>query len=382
VKIGIICYASVGGSGVVATELAKSLARRGHEIHVVSTEAPFRLREFQAGLSFHRVETPSYPLLREPQYMLSLANRLVQLSREVQLDILHAHYAVPHATAAYLARAILASAGDPVPRLVTTLHGTDITLLGSNSAYSETVGFSIDQSDGVTAVSESLKAETYHALRIRREIAVIPNYLDCGTYDRRDVVGLRDRLTDASSEKLVVHMSNYRPVKRVGAVIEVFVRLRARLSARLLLVGEGPDLDGALRLARELGVADAVTALGEQDDVVSLLSVADLFLLPSSQESFGLAALEAMACGVPVVASRVGGLPEVVADGECGFLHAPDDLEAMAESAARILGDDALHERMARAGRRLVCARFSESKVVPRYESFYESILRNPPALA
>jgi N-acetyl-alpha-D-glucosaminyl L-malate synthase BshA len=377
-RIGIVCYASVGGSGVVATELAKSLARRGHEIHVVSTEAPFRLREFQTGLSFHRVETPSYPLLREPQFMLSLANRLVQLSREERLEILHAHYAVPHATAAYLARAILASSGDSVPRLVTTLHGTDITLLGSDSAYSEAVGFSIDQSDGVTAVSESLKADTYRALRVRREITVIPNYLDCGTYDRREVAELRDRLTGGSSEKVVVHMSNFRPVKRADAVIEVFVRLHARLPARLLLVGEGPDLDGALRLARELGVADAVTALGEQDDVVSLLSVADLFLLPSVQESFGLAALEAMACGVPVVASRVGGLPEVVADGECGFLHPPDDLGGMADSAVRILGDPELHERMARAGRRLVCTRFSEAKVVPRYEAFYETILRNP----
>ena len=375
-KIGIVCYASVGGSGVVATELAKSLAQRGHDVHLVSTEAPFRLRDFQAGLAFHRVDTPSYPLLREPQYMLSLANRLVQLARVEKLDVLHAHYAVPHATAAYLARQILTATGGPVPKIVTTLHGTDITLLGSDSSYSETVAFSINQSDGVTAVSASLKADTYRAMPVQRDIEVIPNYLDCTIYRHRPVPGLRGRLVGAPDNRLVMHMSNFRPVKRADAVIEIFARIHARIGSKLLLVGEGPDLDGALRLARQRGLGDAIVALGEQEDVAALLSVADLFLLPSAQESFGLAALEAMACGVPVIASRVGGGPEVADDGRSGDLHPPEDIEGMAASAIRVLEDEALHARLSDSARRTVCERFSEPVVVPRYEAFYESILR------
>lgn len=376
-KIAIVCYASVGGSGVVATELAKSLAQRSHDVHLVSTEAPFRLHgEFQAGLAFHRVDTPSYPLLREPQYMLSLANRLVQLARSQRIDVLHAHYAVPHATAAYLARQILAATGGPVPKIVTTLHGTDITLLGADSSYAEAVAFSINASDGVTAVSANLRAETYRAMSVHRDISVIPNYLDCSVYRRRLVPGLLERLVGSPANKLLVHMSNFRPVKRADAVIEIFARVTARIGSKLLLVGEGPDLDGALRLARRLGLGDAVVALGEQEDVAALLSVADLFLLPSAQESFGLAALEAMACGVPVIASRVGGVPEVIDDDQSGYLHAPDDLEGMAASAVRVLEDQALHARLSSTARRVVCERFSEAAVVPRYEAFYESILR------
>jgi N-acetyl-alpha-D-glucosaminyl L-malate synthase BshA len=375
VRIGIVCYASVGGSGVVATELARSLARRGHEVHLVSTDPPFRLRDYQAGLAFHRVDTPSYPLLREPQYLLSLANRLVQLAREVELEVLHAHYAVPHATAAYLARQILTANGGPVPRIVTTLHGTDITLLGSDSAYSETVAFSINQSDGVTAVSESLKADTYRAMRIQRDIRVIPNYVDCATYCRREVPGLRERLVTRPDHKLVVHISNFRPVKRADVVVDIFARVHAKVGSRLLLVGEGPDLDGALRHARTLGLGDAVVALGDQEDVAALLSVADLLLLPSSQESFGLVALEAMACSVPVIASRVGGLPEVVADGVSGFLLPPDDVEGMAARAIEVLQDDALHARLAEGARRVVCERFCEPCIVSEYEAFYRKVL-------
>jgi L-malate glycosyltransferase len=377
-NIGIICYASVGGSGIVATELAKSLAGRGHDVHLVSAETPFRFGDYQPGLSFHRVHTPSYPLFREPQYLLSLANRIVQVSREFSLDIVHAHYAVPHATAAYLAKQILRdSAPDRLPQVITTLHGTDITLIGSDRSYSETVAFSIDRSDGVTAVSESLRADTYRALPVKKEITVIPNFLDCDVHRRIGSAALRARYCPPGCEKLIIHVSNFRPVKRVDVVVKVFARITARVPARLLLVGDGPDLGKALDTARELGVAGRVEALGEQDQILPLLSVSDLFLLPSEQESFGLAALEAMACEVPVVASRVGGLHEVIDDGETGFLHDLDDVAGMAESGIRLLTDEALHRRFARQGRHTVTSRFCADLIVPRYEAFYESLRRS-----
>jgi N-acetyl-alpha-D-glucosaminyl L-malate synthase BshA len=375
-KIGMICYASVGGSGIVATELAKGLARRQHDVHLVSSDAPFRLGPYQAGLSFHRVLTPSYPLFREPQYLLSLATKIVQLSREFGLEIVHAHYAIPHATAAYLAKQILSAVpGGHVPKIITTLHGTDITLLGGDPSYAETVAFSIDRSDSVTAVSESLKADTYRALPVQTEIRVIPNFLDCDVHRRRPVRGLRKRLCPAGYDKLVVHTSNFRPVKRVEAVVDVFAKIRERVRARLLLIGDGPDLEVALRRARETNVAAHVEALGEQDQIVPLLSSADLFLLPSVQESFGLAALEAMACEVPVVASRVGGLPEVIEHGASGFLHDPGDLEGMAASAVAILTDSELRQRVASAGLRRVRRHFCADLVVPRYEAIYAEAL-------
>jgi N-acetyl-alpha-D-glucosaminyl L-malate synthase BshA len=380
-NIGIVCYASVGGSGIVATELGKVLALRGHRVHIISSDTPARLGDYQPGLSFHRVETPSYPLFREPQFLLSLANKIVQVSREEHLDIVHAHYAIPHATAAYLARQILGSTnGSKVPRVITTLHGTDITLLGSDPSYSETVAFCIEQSDGATAVSESLRADTVRELGVKREIRVIPNFVDCTANRRRDVGPLLARLAP-KGQKLIVHVSNFRPVKRVKAVVEIFARVRKAVPARLLLVGDGPDLADASRLARTLGVSDDVEFLGEQDQVVPLLSAADVFLLPSSQESFGLAALEAMACEVPVVASRVGGLPEVIQDGVNGFLHAPEDLAGMAESTIRLLTDEALHRRAAAAARQSAEQRHCDSKIVPIYESYYQEVLAGPNAL-
>ena len=374
-NIGIVCYATVGGSGIVATELAKALAAMGHDVHVLSTETPFRFGDDQPGLAFHRVHTPSYPLFREPQYLLSLATRIVQVTREHHLDIVHAHYAVPHATAAYLAGQILRESPGAVPQVVTTLHGTDITLVGSDRSYSETVAFSIEHSDGVTAVSESLRSDTYRVLKVRREIAVIPNFLDCALHLRTPHPSLRTRYCPPGCEKVIVHVSNFRPVKRVRAVIEVFARIAARVPSRLLLVGDGPDLGDALDLARELGVDGRVEALGEQDPVTPLLSISDLFLLPSSQESFGLSALEAMACGVPVVASRVGGLPEVVEHGASGFLHAPDDIDGMAASGIRLLTDERLHGRFAERARRIVTERFCADLIVPQYEAFYERLL-------
>jgi N-acetyl-alpha-D-glucosaminyl L-malate synthase BshA len=374
-NVGIVCYASVGGSGVIATELGKRLASRGHHVHVLSNDMPFRLGDYQPGLSFHRVETPTYPLFREPQYLLSLANKIVQVARAERLDIVHAHYAIPHATAAYLARQILASSRHgPPPKVITTLHGTDITLLGSDPSYSETVAFCIQQSDGVTAVSQSLKADTERQLGIEREIRVIPNFLDCSVHRRIDVPALRSRFA-RDDEKIVIHVSNFRPVKRVPAVVEVFARICREIPAQLLLVGDGPDLVEALQRSRAVGVGDAVHFLGEQDQVLPLLSVSDVFLLPSAQESFGLAALEAMACEVPVVASRVGGLPEVIAHGENGFLHPPDDLDAMARSALTLLTDPQLHRRLGTAARRTVHERFCDVKIVPIYEAYYEEVL-------
>jgi len=377
-NIALVCYASVGGSGIVATELAKSLARRNHQVHLISTEPPFRLGDYEAGLAFHRVHTPSYPLFREPQYLLSLATQIVQLSREFKFDVVHAHYAIPHATAAYLARQILASTpGAHVPKVITTLHGTDITLLGSDPSYSETVAFSIEQSDGVTAVSESLKRETYQSLPLKRDIRVIPNFLECDVHKKRDLPDLRARLCPPDRyDKLIIHLSNFRPVKRVEAVVDIFERVRVKVRAKLIFVGEGPELNKAMRLVHEKDLACDVEALGEQDQVVPLLSVSDLFVLPSWQESFGLAALEAMACGVPVVASRVGGLPEVVEEGVSGFLRAPEDTNGMAEACIQVLTDPALHARFSKAGLDRVRRHFCSKLVVPQYEAYYQEVIK------
>jgi N-acetyl-alpha-D-glucosaminyl L-malate synthase BshA len=377
-NVGIVCYASVGGSGIVATELGKALASRGHRVHVMSAEMPVRFGEYQPGLSFHRVETPSYPLFREPQYLLSLASKIVEVSRAERLDIVHAHYAIPHATAACLARQILAARYATVPpRVVTTLHGTDITLLGSDPSYSEIVAFGIEQSDGVTAVSHSLERDTRRDLGVSCDIRVIPNFIDCGAYRRRDAEEVRRRLSPQGAP-ILMHLSNFRAVKRVGTVVEVFARVRQAMAARLVMVGDGPDAAAASRLARQLGVGADVAFLGEQDAIVPLLSAADLLLLPSSQESFGLAALEAMACGVPVIASNVGGLPEVVEHGQTGFLHDPDDLDGMAASALALLGDRQQWLTISDAASRLAHARYCDTTIVPLYEAYYRELLDRP----
>ena len=376
-NVGIVCYASVGGSGIVATELGKALALRGHQVHFISTETPFRLGEFQEGLSFHQVLTPTYPLFREPQYLLSLANRIVQVSREFDLDVIHAHYAVPHATAAFLSRQVLASTGPgTAPKVVTTLHGTDITLVGNDRSYSEIVAFSIQQSDVVTAVSASLRASTYEELSVSRDIRVIPNFLDCSVHRRRPRADLRRRFTGGDeATRIVAHVSNFRPVKRIDLVMATFDRIRRAVPAHLLLVGDGPDLSLAYRLAREMGITPLVHGVGAQEEVVPLLSISDVFLLPSSQESFGLAALEAMACEVPVVAAAVGGLPEVIEDRVSGFLHPPEAVDDMAASAIALLTDPTLHERVSRAACRRVREHFCVERVVPMYEACYRSIV-------
>jgi L-malate glycosyltransferase len=369
-NIGVVCYPAVGGSGIVATELARSLAERGHRVHVISTDPPFRLPRFQAGIEFHRVFAPGYPVLPEPQYLLALTNRIAQVAREQRLHAVHAHYAIPHAAAAYLARQILAARGpQPPPRVVTTLHGTDITLLGSDPSYSETVAFCIEQSDAVTAVSASLRDDTRRRLRVTRDIEVIPNFVDGDVYRRRFDEGVREWFCPRDRfDALVLHVSNFRPVKRIDAVIDVFARAAGRVRARLMMVGDGPELQRAEQDVRRRGLDDRVLFAGEQQDLVSLLSVADVFLLASAEESFGLAALEAMACEVPVVATRVGGLPEVVEHGVTGFLHPVDEPEAMAESLVRLLADPGLRARFGRAARADAVARFARDPIVSRYE--------------
>jgi N-acetyl-alpha-D-glucosaminyl L-malate synthase BshA len=324
-----------------------------------------------------RVDIPPYPLFREPQYLLALANTIAHVAEERRLDIVHAHYAVPHATAAYLAEQMLGSApGAAVPRTVTTLHGTDITLVGSDPSYARVVGFSIERSDGVTAVSRSLRADTIAALGIRHTIEVIPNFLDCAVYRRRFDADLRERLCPSDRcDALVVHVSNFRPVKRVDVALDVFGEIRQRVRARLVLIGDGPVRMELERRAIEEGLAADVTFVGEQHDLVPWLSVADLFLLPSAQESFGLAALEAMACEVPVVASRVGGLPEIVEDGVTGFLCPPGNVEEMAERGVAVLSDPGLRASIGRAAAEMVRERYCTERVVPQYEAEYQRVL-------
>jgi N-acetyl-alpha-D-glucosaminyl L-malate synthase BshA len=375
-NIGMVCYASVGGSGVVATELARALAEREHQIHVISSEPPFRWRDGVPGLSFVKVEVPPYPLFREPQYLLALTNTIARVAEQQQLDLVHAHYAVPHATAAYLARQMLEISPGRTPRTVTTLHGTDITLVGSDPSYRRVVAFSIEQSDAVTTVSRSLRADTISALGVQREIEVIPNFLDCAEYRRRPDPSLRARLCPPDRyDALVIHVSNLRPVKRVDVAVEVFRRLRTRVRARFLIAGDGPVRGDVERQAAESGIGPDVAFLGEQDDLVALLSVSDLFLLPSIQESFGLAALEAMACGVPVVASGVGGLPEIIEDGVTGYTCRPDDVDGMADRGVQLLTDRALHARVADAAAMLVRETYCTDRVVPMYEAAYRHVL-------
>jgi L-malate glycosyltransferase len=377
VRIAILCYASVGGSGVVATELARALAERGHEMYVLSRERPFRWRTDVAGLSLVQVQVPDYPLFREPQYLLGVTNAVVTLARSQPIDIVHAHYAVPHATAAYLAREMLARGPHArPPRTIATLHGTDITLLGSDPSYEAVVGYSIAQSDLVTAVSRSLRDDTVRSLGISRDIRVIPNFLDCSEWRRRPDPALRAEICAPHGDaRVVIHVSNFRPVKRVGVVVDVFQRVLERVNAVLVMVGDGPDRAPLERRVDEQGLRSRVRFAGEEHDLVRWLSAADVFLLPSSQESFGLAALEAMACEVPVVASRVGGLPEAIEDGVTGYLCPLDAVDAMAARVVDLLTDDAQRTRLGRAGAERVCRYFSSDDVVPLYEQCYRDAL-------
>jgi N-acetyl-alpha-D-glucosaminyl L-malate synthase BshA len=373
-KIGITCYPTFGGSGAVATELGLQLADRGHEIHFISYAQPFRLVHFHEGLFFHEVEVNRYPLFEYPPYSLALAVSMHEITRDHGLDLMHVHYAIPHATAGWIAREMVRDEGGEV-KLVTTLHGTDITLVGQDPSYWSITKFSIERSDGLTAVSEYLQRETYDAFRCPEcAIRVIPNFIDPAIYQRRPELCQRQALA-SDDEKIVMHISNFRRVKRIEDVVRVFDRLARTVPARLVFVGDGPERPAAADLARELGREDQVTFLGKLETVAELLSCADLFLLPSEEESFGLVALEAMACGVPVVGSAGSGLSEVVVDGLTGHLHPVGDVEAMAESSVRLLTDPEHWASFSLAGRESAVERFAADRIVPMYERYYEEVL-------
>jgi N-acetyl-alpha-D-glucosaminyl L-malate synthase BshA len=371
-NIGIVCYPTFGGSGVVATELAKTLARKGHNIHMMSYAKPARLDTLQTGITYHEVSINSYPLFEYPPYDLALATQMVNLIEYQDLDLLHVHYALPHATSAYLAKQIMAEKGIHVP-VVTTLHGTDITLVGSDPSYKHVVEFSIDKSDGVTAVSEFLKKETYDRFNIKQDIKVIPNFIDLDRFKKSNKSHFKKAICP-NNEKVVVHVSNFRKVKRVPEVITIFSKiLDAGIEAKLLLVGDGPDRQKAEQQCRDLNICEHVRFLGKLEEVEEVLSIADLFLIPSGSETFGLAALEAMSCSVPVISSDIGGLPEVNIHGETGYLCDLDDVDCMAEYGVKILSDPDLHSQMAANARRQA-ERFNQDVVVEEYENFYKEV--------
>ncbi len=371
-KIGIVCYPTFGGSGVVATELGKALADHGHQVHFITYSQPARLDFFSENLFYHEVTVSNYPLFDYPPYELALASRLVDVVRYEQLDILHVHYAIPHASAAYMAKQILASEGLNIP-VVTTLHGTDITLVGKDMTYKPVVTFSINQSDGVTAVSANLKSDTCKYFEIQNEIRVIPNFIDLSRFSHRAKDHFKKAIAP-NGEKIVVHTSNFRKVKRVQDVVRVFAAINERVPSKLLLAGDGPERTHIEQLCRELNLKDDVRFLGKLDAVEEILSVSDLFLLPSETESFGLAALEAMACKVPVVSSNAGGIPELNVEGVTGFLNDVGDIEGMAKNAIYILEDEArLKEFKERALNR--AKEFDISIIMPVYESYYHEVI-------
>jgi L-malate glycosyltransferase len=373
-KIGITCYPTYGGSGVVATELGKALALRGHEVHFIAYALPMRLDHIAEGIYFHEVRVNTYPLFEYPPYGLALTSKMIDVARYHGIDLLHVHYAIPHANSALLAREILRKEGVQIP-VVTTLHGTDITIVGQDPSFEPVVTHAINESDGVTAVSDYLRRETYASFGVNRAIEVIPNFIDTHRFRRLPKDHFKQAISP-NGEKLIVHVSNFRDVKRATDVVTVFHRLHGEgMGVKLLLVGDGPDRLSAELLARELGVYHDIRFLGKQEPVEEILSIADVFLMPSASETFGLAALEAMACGVPVVSSDIGGLPELNVHGETGFLCPLADIDALTEATRRILLDDDLHARMAAAARRRAVEEFDLERIIPRYERHYEQVL-------
>lgn len=372
-NIGITCYSTYGGSGIVGSELGRELAKRGHTVHFICSALPTRITELNDNIVFHEVELINYPLFEYPPYDLALAVKMFEVASEVKLDLLHVHYAIPHSISAFLARE-MSNELRYLP-IITTLHGTDITLVGADRSYLPITRFGITRSDGVTAVSEYLKKETCQVFEICLEtLKVIPNFIDPSYYYRRPMQALKDRLAP-DGEKLIVHVSNFRPVKRVTDCIRIFAALKGRVKARLVMVGDGPEKAQAEWLARQLGISKNVVFVGKQPAIVDYLSIADLLLLPSETESFGLSALEAMACEVPVIASNCGGLPEVVVDGETGYLAEVGDVESMAKYAIKILSSDNLQKKMASFARQTAIEKFSTDKIIPIYLNYYEEIL-------
>jgi len=371
-NIGIVCYPTYGGSGVVATELGKSLALRGHKIHFITYSRPIRLDLFSENIFYHEVRTQDYPLFEFIPYESALASTMVDVARYNNLDLFHVHYAIPHASVAYMAKQILKEYDLDVP-VVTTLHGTDITLVGTNKSFAPTVSFSISQSDGVTAVSEFLKQATKENFEIGdKDIRVIPNFVDIERFQRQDKDHFR-KMISGNGEKILIHTSNFRKVKRIEDVLNTFAIVREQVPSRLMMVGDGPERGKAEELCRKIGMCDDIVFLGNQNKVEEIYSIGDIFLMPSASESFGLAALEAMACEVPVISSDVGGLPELVIDGKTGYTSPIGDVAKMAADAIRLLKDEDLWKTFSAAAK-LHAHNYTVDKIVPHYESYYQEV--------
>lgn len=371
-KIGIVCYPTYGGSGVVATELGLGLARKGHEIHFITYRRPVRLAHFDANVFYHEVDSEDYPLFEYPPYDTALASKIVDVVQYSDLDILHVHYAIPHATVAYMAKKILLTQGRYLP-VVTTLHGTDITLVGNNRAFAPVVEFSINKSDGVTAVSQNLKDDTLRLFNIQRDIRVVYNFIDFERFRKTNKEHFK-KIIAPEGERILAHTSNFRKVKRVDDVVRIFKQVHEKVPSKLLMIGDGPERQNVERLSRELGLGHEVRFLGKQDAIEELLAICDLFIIPSENESFGLAALEAMACEVPVISSNSGGLPEVNVQGVTGFLSSPGDVDEMAKNAIQLLSNEDMLQTF-RANALAQAKRFDIDNILPHYEAYYEEVL-------
>lgn len=372
-KIGIVCYPTYGGSGVLATELGLGLAKNGHEVHFITYKRPARLSHFHENVYYHEVTSEEYPLFEYTPYDTALASKLVDVVKFEKLDLLHVHYAIPHAAVAYMVKKILLTEGRYLP-VITTLHGTDITLVGNDNSFAPVVAFSINKSDGVTAVSESLKKQTYEYFDIKREIEVIPNFIDFDRFRKVDKDHFKKAIAP-HGERILVHTSNFRKVKRVDDVVHIFQKVYEKIPCKLLLIGDGPERHKLENLCREIGLCHEIRFLGKQDAVEELLAVADVFIMPSEKESFGLAALEAMACEVPLISSNVGGIPEVNIQGKTGFLSNVGDIDEMAKNTIHILSNEEVLQRF-RAEALAQAKRFDIKVILPRYEAYYEQILK------
>jgi N-acetyl-alpha-D-glucosaminyl L-malate synthase BshA len=374
-KIGIVCYPTFGGSGVVATELGLGLAKKGHKIHFITYRQPVRLMQyhFHENVTFHEVNGSDYPLFEYPPYDTALASKMVDVVRYENLDLLHVHYAIPHAMVAYIAKKILLTEGRYVP-VITTLHGTDITLVGTNRSFAPVVEFSINKSDGVTAVSHNLKQETLSLFNIKGDIEVIHNFIDFSRFKKLDKEHFK-RIIAPEGEKILVHTSNFRKVKRVADVIHIFKRVREKIPSKLLLIGDGPERQDLEDLCRQLGTCDDIRFLGKQEAVEELLAIADVFVMPSANESFGLAALEAMACEVPVISTNVGGLPEVNIQGVTGFMSNVGDIDEMAANTIYLLSDDVILNQF-KKNALAQAKKFDIHNILPLYENYYEKVIR------
>ncbi|TDW99339.1 N-acetyl-alpha-D-glucosaminyl L-malate synthase BshA [Dinghuibacter silviterrae] len=374
-RIGIVCYPTFGGSGVLATELGKALADKGHSVHFITYREPVRLGGFNANICYHEVRVPTYPLFDYPPYESALASTLVDVTLNDNLDLLHVHYAIPHASAAYMAQKILEkNQGRKIP-FITTLHGTDITLVGKDQTYGPVVAFSINESDAITAVSDNLREETLKTFPINKPIQVIHNFVDVKRFQRKPFDAFR-KVIAPGGEKILLHASNFRKIKRVEDVIRIFAEVRRALPAKLLMVGDGPERHMAESLCRETGFCDDIRFVGKQEQMEDILAISDLFVLPSEYESFGLSALEAMAAGVPVISTDVGGLPEIILQGETGFMGRVGDVEAMSRHAIQILQDDTLYKQMS-AQAKAQARKFDIHNIVPQYEALYQQFIGN-----